>query len=540
MTRDQTEPQLASCEQITAQARQEIAAQLQLTPQQILRETGADPDQLLSAARQQLASATASLDRGACLPAEAAVKEVEHLVGEAQELIERTREEVRQQPSRRAQLTHEANSLSEEVARCQRLLTELKNEFASSALTAVAAESTETSQTSTGVDADLQLGGMLQNAQRSVKVSEQLQQQARILEAAAQLNEAQSALAEVTRLCQQVTDLSARLRQQQETNRQKLHDLAGHCAQLEEQVEDQRTMMRTQNAYRHCLAAHEEAERAVLAGRGSADPTRAAALLDAVSQQLDEVKQSLTADRDAFAEAARSCEAARTQLQSALSLTDEAATDRLPDSDVTRRAIAQIHALADQADQLRLRLNVPHEDWESIDRRADQLTLDAGQAAATLRGDLDRGQRCAQTLQQAAAQVRLAAGWTGTFGINIMGSPGGDDLEMARRAFSQGDYDGALRFAGNAAALASRAVQEAEMRVRERRRAEQRRQEQERRRRLPPIIMPSGSGINLRPSRGIASFGSRHSTGPTSRPGPSRSGRSSGGSPGSGFQRSGW
>ena len=239
------------------------------------------------------------------------------------------------------------------------------------------------------------------------------------------------------------------------------------------------------------------------------------------------------------AEAARSCEAARNQLQTALSLAEQAASDRLPDSDVTSRAIAQVRGLASQSDQLRLRLTVPHEDWQKIDQQADQLTLQAGQAAATLRGDLDRGQRCVQSLQEAAEQVRLASGWTGMFGINIMGSPGGDDLEMARAAFARGDYDQAMRFASNATALASRAVQEAEMRVRERRRAEQQQREARQRRSLPPIIIPGsgglfpgGRGINIGPSHWPGSGGS---VGPSVRPGPS-----SGGSPGSGFQRSGW
>ena len=538
ITRNQTAPQLAACEKATTQAREQIAAELQLPPQQILRETGADPDQLLAGARQQLVSATASLDRGAFLPAEAAIKEVEHLVAESKSVIERTREGLRQQPTRRTELTRQSQKLADEAARCQSLFAQLKREFAPSAFMQAAA-SEDTKQQVAQIDPDQQLAELLRATERNLEASERLRQQGKVLQAIAELDEAQATLTVVSRLCEQVTEIAEHLRKLQEQNRQKLETVRVRCEKMVPELEDQRTMERTRIAYRECLTAYEAAEQYVSARQGGAIPTCAAAALEAAEKQLDEVAQSITADRDVYAEAARSCEAARNQLQAALSLAQQAASDRLPDSDVTSRAIAQVRGLASQSDQLRLRLTVPHEDWQKIDQQADQLTLQAGQAAATLRGDLDRGQRCVQSLQEAAEQVRLASGWTGMFGINIMGSPGGDDLEMARAAFVRGDYDQAMRFAANATALASRAVQQAEMRVRERRRAEQQQREARQRRSLPPIIIPGsgglfpgGRGINIGPSHWPGSGGS---IGPSFRPGPS-----SGGSPGSGFQRSGW
>lgn len=539
ITRNQAAPQLAACEKATAQAREQIAAELQLPPQQILRETGADPDQLLAGARQQLVSATASLDRGAFLPAEAAIKEVEHLVAESKSVIQRTREGLQQQPTRRTELTRQSQKLADEATRCQSLFAQLKREFAPSAFMQAAAASEENKQEGALIDTDQQLAELLRATERNLEASEQLRQQGKVLQAIAELDEAQATLTDVSHLCERVTEIAEHLRKLQEENRQKLETVRVRCEKMVPELEDQRTMERTRIAYRECVTAYEAAERYVSAGQGGADPNRAAAALETAEKQLDEVAQSITADRDVYAEAARSCEAARNQLQTALSLAQQAASDRLPDSDVTSRAIAQVRGLASQSEQLRLRLTVPHEDWQKIDQQADQLTLQAGQAAAALRGDLDRGQRCVQSLQEAAEQVRLASGWTGMFGINIMGSPGGDDLELARAAFARGDYDQAMRFATNATALASRAVQEAEMRVRERRRAEQQQREARQRRSLPPIIIPGsgglfpgGRGINIGPSHWPGSGGS---VGPSFRPGPS-----SGGSPGSGFQRSGW
>ena len=133
LTRDETVPQLAACEQAATHARHEIGRELDLSPEQILRETGADPDQLISSAHQQLVSAKASLDRGAFIPAEASIKEVEHLIDETQSVVSRTRKELQEQPARRAELSQEASRLANEVNRCQRTLAELKREFCSRA-----------------------------------------------------------------------------------------------------------------------------------------------------------------------------------------------------------------------------------------------------------------------------------------------------------------------------------------------------------------------------------------------------------------------
>ncbi len=540
ITRSQTTPQVAACEKATAQAREQIGSELQLPPQQILREVGADPDQLLAGARQQLVSVTASLDRGAFLPAEAAIKEVEHLIAESQALIERTREGLRQQPTRRTELARQSQKLAAEAARCQSLFTQLKREFAAAAFSQAAAESEDKQGEGTQIEADLQLVGLLRTAEHSLEASERLRQQGKILEAIAELNEAQATLAHVSHSCEKVTEVAERLRKQQEENRQKLEAVRLRCEKMAAEMEDQRTMERTARCLprvpRRRWRGRTLCRCPTRSGRSHPRRRRSGSRRAAIGRSGPVAHGGSRC----LCRGTRSCEAARNQLQTALTLTQQAASDRLPDSDVTSRAIAQIRGLASQSDQLRLRLTVSHEDWQKIDQQADQLTLQAGQAAATLRGDLERGQRCVQALQQAADQVRLASGWTGMFGINIMGSPGGDDLEMARTAYARGDYDGATRFAANATALATRAVQEAEMRVRERRRAEQQRREAEQRRSLPPIIIPGpgnlfpgGGGINIGPSRWPGSGGS---SGPSFHPGPS----SSGGSPGSGFQRSGW
>ena len=261
---------MAACETATAQAREQIAAELQLPPQQILRETGADPDQLLAGARQQLVSATASLDRGAFLPAEAAIKEVEHLVAESKSVIQRTREGLQQQPTRRTELTRQSQKLADEATRCQSLLAQLKREFAPSAFMQAAA-SEDNKQEGAQIDTDQQLPELLRATERNLEASERLRQQGKVLQAIAELDEAQATLTDVSHLCERVTEIAEHLRKLQEENRQKLETVRVRCEKMVPELEDQRTMERTRIAYRECLTAY-EAARAIRLRRGRAEP----------------------------------------------------------------------------------------------------------------------------------------------------------------------------------------------------------------------------------------------------------------------------
>ena len=109
---------------------------------------------------------------------------------------------------------------------------------------------------------------------RNLEASERLRQQGKILEAMAELDEAQATLVHVSHLCEKVTEVADRLRKQQEENRQKLQAVRLRCEKLVAEMEDQRTMERTRDAYRGCLAAADAAERDVVARQGAADPNR--------------------------------------------------------------------------------------------------------------------------------------------------------------------------------------------------------------------------------------------------------------------------
>ena len=115
-----------------------------------------------------------------------------------------------------------------------------------------------------------------------------------------------------------------------------------------------------------------------------------------------------------------------------------------------------------------------------MDRAADAVTAAAGQAAATLRGEIEAAERAVSSISSAGSKVREATNWSGSHGVYISGSPGSGELDAARSALSRGDYDGAQRHAESAYRSAASAISEAEAEESRRRRAEEERQRRER------------------------------------------------------------
>jgi len=127
-----------------------------------------------------------------------------------------------------------------------------------------------------------------------------------------------------------------------------------------------------------------------------------------------------------------------------------------------------------------------HGDWLAIDREADRITSESAHVAALLKGELAAAARATDAISSAAANVREATNWTGSYGVSVPGSPGSGSLNSARSALNNGDYQGAIRYADSARSAAISAIQTAEAEVTRRRREEEeqrRREEEERRRR---------------------------------------------------------
>ena len=257
------------------------------------------------------------------------------------------------------------------------------------------------------------------------------------------------------------------------------------------------------------------------------DPFDARDRLQTVADDVARVEAMLQADRNSHAEAARAIEGAASELETALRFVQQSREDQIPDSALTTRCVREIEQLEQTLDQAKRRLEVPHDDWEEVDERAARLNAELATQSGTLRGELQLAQQSVSELERASRQVFAATRWTGGLGVNILGSPGSNELQRARDALRGGNYQAMIQLSRAAATAAQFAIEQAQREI-ERRRREQRRREEEQRR---------AAAARRRRMSQSSSFGSRIGSSSSSIGSRSRSSRSPSGS---GFSRSGW
>jgi hypothetical protein len=177
------------------------------------------------------------------------------------------------------------------------------------------------------------------------------------------------------------------------------------------------------------------------------------------------------------------------------------------------------------------RFGQDHGDWNEVDKEADSIAAQAAQVQIILKNEEAAGQAAISAITKAAAKVKEATNWSGSYGVYISGSPGSGSLESARAALRKGDYPGAKSHAESAAKAAKSAIDDAEAEVHRLYAAEQARLAKEaaarRRREEAAAAALSRSYGN---GGGSSSWGSSNSGG----------GSSSWGSSNSGCGRSGW
>jgi len=269
-----------------------------------------------------------------------------------------------------------------------------------------------------------------------------------------------------------------------------------------------------------------------------------AAQLEAVREHLAEIEDKARCDRDVFEEAGRSVQAARTQLTQAQAALRQLEASGLPPSPAVEEALRGLQPLPESLRAVEAVLIQPHQDWAAVDAEADRLTGQAATLAATIAGEQQRGQQAVTALSAAASAVRSAGAWTGGFGVMILGSPGSQAIEGARRALERGAYDEARAQAETARRMAEAAVAQAAAEVMRRRAAEEAARERERAARRAAEMArqarraASGGFGGL---GGLGGGGARRGFGGGSSWGGSGSGfRSSGFGSGSGARTSGW
>lgn len=460
-------------------ARAKVGAALNLDAAKMLREKNSDPTDRLSTAAERANQTAAYLGQGELAKADGSVKAGNALVSEAAAIVSGTLASLAQHEETVAARRAESAGLETLAPQRAVLLDEIKRRFADSVLSLGAGDASHPNGNGTVADNPAEARADMDAAAQKTDKAVTAFKAGRLLEAASLLTQADAHQDGARHRLDEVKDKLDRLNAAVAANAAALTGLDGTRTEYDREVAgDARTMSPTLAAYTAALTALEGARKAVKAAQG--DPFKAAAALAETTDLLKKVWVATRNDRDAHAEAGRSLEAARRALDSAGDVARQAANDQVADSPAITAAFRQLETLTRQASEADRAYRMSHGDWNAVDRAADSVTAAAAQAAATLRGEIEAGQRAVSSISSAASKVREATNWSGSHGVYISGSPGSGELDAARSALSNGDYDSARRHAESAYRRAASAISEAEAEESRRRRAEEERQRRER------------------------------------------------------------
>lgn len=517
-------------------ARDEICRRLNLQPEKSLHEPSADPDVRIASAREQLSAVQAAIHQGEIGNAEQAAETLCDEVTMGHEIVSKTLEVLRTFQEEHRQRRNQRQEARANEPRIDQAVSDMVSRFANSALRLQAGNPTCPDEFATVQTRQSEVQTLLADADHFVDNCADVYQDGRLLEAATMLQAAEGQLEHANTLMDEILEHVDRLAAQQVQNRKRLQELRQHIDSLGARADDHHATRATIAAFQDLEAESQSIARNIEEALDQVDPFMNASHLERLRGDIEHVDKLLVADQNSFEEASRAVQGAANELATALRLVDQADRDSIPDSSMTTRLVQDIRDAQRTVDLVERRLKVPHEDWEAVDNEATRLTSELGRQAASLRGELDLGQRAIAALESASHDVFSATRWTGGFGVSVLGSPGSGELDRARRALHSGNYQAILELS-RAAALAAqyaveRAQREAQRRQREARRREEeaRRREAQRRRRMNRPTISFGSGSSVSSSRPKINVGSSMPkiSAPRSR------------SNNSGFSRSGW
>lgn len=511
-------------------AREEIGVGLELSPEAVLRERGLDPDVLLREAEELRAAASLAIDRGGVDAAEAALDEVARLMKEGLDLVAISRSSFDGHLAEVEKRDRETQSLAAEIGRHTGILDSLKSNYEESALELSAGDPSHPTPGVSVTDHIVKVEHNLQEARERLGESQEAYREARLIEAASLLAHISDLQHRVGGLFGEIREREERIEKMEQANGEMLRKLDGEVASMQPTVAGHRTMRPTVNTFEAAELELDSARRRTETSPG--DPFKAGAMLESVESKLERVRSMAQSDRELFDELSRSLQEAASHLAKAKQVSHHAVVDRIPDSRRTGELQEVIEKLIGRHASCEQWLMEPHGDWVSLDREADEIAAYAARSTAEMRGELKKAQAAVAAISSAAGSVREAAGWIGSFGVRIPGSPGANRLHHGRNALMSGDYLTAHRYADDAGRSARQAVAAARNEEDRKRRAAARAAAAARRRSFSSSSS-SSSGSSFSFGGGSSSFG-----GGSSSSGMGSSGFSSGG--GSGMGSSGW
>ncbi len=525
-------------------AKEIIAQRLSLPLDSILTERNRDAIKSLNFAREHNAACLAALDRGDPPAAELSANEAQHWIDDAKSIASESLKVLDSLLPDVQSLETRIGSAESRLSNTQRLLTELQDRFAKSSLSVEGAKwgiaesnsATAPSQAETVSAPSISVADLFLLAKRQSEKSKDaatsakdLYSQGRLLSADESLEVGQQQIECCEHNQKLIEELAVQLQQMVEDN-------AGNIVLLQKRFEDVAHQMQQHHVTNqtHVLLKQKHQEfsdlrQAIESESVRRAPFNEASAIDAVNGDFENLLSQMKVDRQLYEEASRSVRSLEQAIEQSNSAVARSQRDQIPDSRDVQQSIQSLHNAKQIADQLRSRLQRPHEDWRSVDKDADQMLAIVTDTLANLQDELDAAQTAANEIRNASTSYQRALSWSGGFGIRANPGTARGTLDQARALLGRGDYQAAVQYARQAQQNILNAIAIAETAVMTRqaaqRRAAERRRRQAHRRSTNNRSILSGGGRSS--SRSSGSWGGSSS---------SRSSSSGRG----GFSRSGW
>jgi hypothetical protein len=491
-------------------------------------ETDLNPDDNLTAADKQIESAASALNYGGVESVLEAFDVFAFEITEGEKIIADSTAALANFDGQFKAQQRQLNDVTRVLPDHVELVESVRGRYQASALklNRDADENPSTHEQSQSLDSVLSsCRQILADIETSLDAAKSLKAEGRLLQATGLLESANRSSAHAEFLLREIAEYCQALDAKAESNKATLQSVISAVDEISNVVADSRIEQPTIRQFENLRDEIQRFRSEFGSSTAVRDPFLDSQAIELFQGRADQLKSSVDADHDAYAEAVRAVRGAKAQLEVAARLVDQSLKDQIPDSLTIRECQQRVDELRTAFGNVEQRLQVPHNDWQGIDVTATSVNADLGVASGRLREELDVAQQAVAEFRKASSGVFRAAQWTGSYGIRVIGSPGAEDLDAARRALSNGDYQQTIRLCQAASNDAAAAIQAAEREVVRRRQHARLAAEAARRRQSSfPVDIFSGSS-----GRGI--FGSGGTSG-----GSFSGGRSSS----SGFSRSGW
>ena len=522
-------------------ARDKISKTLNVGASQALNEEGYKPDAEADQAHKQLLAARASLDYGGVESAMESFEEFDIEMNHAGQLIENSLVALRDFDSTFSKRNSDFVALDKRIPEAKKSIDLIRSRYADSALVvrddefvAGSWDDLEPEENDPTVD-DIVKGcrELAKHSKASIAQLNTDHHSGRVLQAAnsldlvgGDLEVLDEMLIEIDEHCQRVEALATE-------NVGTLKSTTERLSSLESEVDDGRTQNPTVQQHKDLAGRLAKFGEAFANAKVERDPFGDAISIGEFDGHLDDLATALKADRRAHDEATRAVVGAEAELSAANKLVSVSLNDGVPDSRMIGKCQEDVAELDLELSEIKKSLKQLHGNWKSVNGEATQTTSRLGVVGGRLRRELELAQQAVNMLAQASNSVYEAANWRGRYSIVVVGRPGSDELEQARRLLARGSYERSIEFSKAAVHNARQGIEKAQRQVARHRRKLARRAAEKRRRRQSSLSLSFGN--SSRSSSRSSSFGS--SSRSSSR---SSSSSSSSSSRSSGFSRSGW